>query len=335
MVDTINARLAAVGYPGAPVTTGEYPNPVNSTNFLAKAGPPGQRPGPVQRPLQSVPRQLQQLPGAGGLNTPSASAGLDNTDQAVAFSNTVTLSARTVNETRAQFSYGDLKALPSDPIGRRSASREWPRSGRSRAVRRGASTRCTRSSTISPIRLVRTRCGWAWTSCTTATRSRIRGPIRGAYTFSSLANFLSGVYNNSGFTQTFGTTVDLPDESEPRCLRAGRMEGQPPRDAERRPALRPAVPGNDQHGPEQCLAACGPGVVAVRLAANGGAGQRGTLLRPRAPPRRGERAAVGREHDRPREPAPDQRQPVAHAGRRSDVPEHPERRRVHRRRCST
>src|SRR4029453_7217198 len=31
--------------------------------------------------------------------------------------------------------------------------------------------------------------------------------IRGAYTFSTLPNFLSGTYNNSGFTQTFGTTV--------------------------------------------------------------------------------------------------------------------------------
>ena len=29
---------------------------------------------------------------------------------------------------------------------------------------------------------------------------------RGAYTFSSLPNFLSGTYNNAGFTQTFGTT---------------------------------------------------------------------------------------------------------------------------------
>ena len=32
----INARLAAVGYPGAPVTTGIYPNPVDSTNVLGK-----------------------------------------------------------------------------------------------------------------------------------------------------------------------------------------------------------------------------------------------------------------------------------------------------------
>src|SRR5262249_50706256 len=31
--------------------------------------------------------------------------------------------------------------------------------------------------------------------------------IRGSYTFSSLANFSSGTYNNSGFTQTFNNFV--------------------------------------------------------------------------------------------------------------------------------
>jgi hypothetical protein len=31
--------------------------------------------------------------------------------------------------------------------------------------------------------------------------------IRGSYSFSSLANFLQGIYNTSGFTQTFGNTV--------------------------------------------------------------------------------------------------------------------------------
>ena len=30
--------------------------------------------------------------------------------------------------------------------------------------------------------------------------------VRGSYTFSSLPNFLAGVYNNAGFTQTFGAT---------------------------------------------------------------------------------------------------------------------------------
>src|SRR6185369_12616238 len=31
--------------------------------------------------------------------------------------------------------------------------------------------------------------------------------VRGSYSFSSLPNFLAGVYNNAGFTQTFGDPV--------------------------------------------------------------------------------------------------------------------------------
>ena len=35
--------------------------------------------------------------------------------------------------------------------------------------------------------------------------------MRGSYTFSSLANFLAGTYNNAGFTQTFGATRGVAD----------------------------------------------------------------------------------------------------------------------------
>ena len=45
----------------------------------------------------------QNSRGAGGLSAPSASSALDNLDQTLAFSNTLTLSPRTVLETRAQF----------------------------------------------------------------------------------------------------------------------------------------------------------------------------------------------------------------------------------------
>src|SRR6201999_346055 len=37
--------------------------------------------------------------------------------------------------------------------------------------------------------------------------------IRGSYSFSSLANFLSGTYNNAGFAQTFG--VSDVDQTNP------------------------------------------------------------------------------------------------------------------------
>ena len=55
--------------------------------------------------------------GAGALNAPTVSSGLDNTDQTLAASNILTLSPRTVNETRAQYTHSSLGALPTDPIG--------------------------------------------------------------------------------------------------------------------------------------------------------------------------------------------------------------------------
>jgi hypothetical protein len=206
-VSAINARLAAVGYPGAPVTTGEYPNPVNSTNFLGKVDHQvsGQDQFSVRYSLYRVDSTNSR--GAGGLITPSASAGLDNIDQAVAFGNTRTLSARTVNETRAQFSYGDLKALPTDPIGPAVSIAGVASFG----TLSGSPTRRLNKmfevvdnlSHQAGAHALRVGVDVLYNNDTiTYPRS-----IRGAYTFSTLANFLTGVYNNAGFTQTFGTTV--------------------------------------------------------------------------------------------------------------------------------
>ncbi len=113
----INARLAAVGYPGSPISTGVYPNPVHSVNAMGKVDHQinGNDHFSVRYSLYDV--DSRNARGAGALNAPTASSGLDNRDQTVAFSNTLTLSPRTVNETRAQFAYGDLLALPTDPIG--------------------------------------------------------------------------------------------------------------------------------------------------------------------------------------------------------------------------
>ena len=93
------------------------PNPVDSTNVLAKVDHQvsGRDQFGVRYSLYDVSSENSR--GAGGLNAPSASSGLDNIDQTIAVSNTLTLSARTVLETRAQFAYGDLKAPPTDPIG--------------------------------------------------------------------------------------------------------------------------------------------------------------------------------------------------------------------------
>ena len=116
-VPIINARLAATGYPGSPVTTGIYPNPVHSANILGKID--HQISGSDQLSVRYAAYHVtsDNSRGAGALNAPTASAGLDNIDHAIAFGNTLTISPRTVNETRAQFTYGDLEAPPTDPIG--------------------------------------------------------------------------------------------------------------------------------------------------------------------------------------------------------------------------
>jgi hypothetical protein len=205
-VSAINARLANVGYPGSPVVTGEYPNPVHMVNFLGKVD---HQLG--SRDLLSVRYSLYDVSstnsrGAGGLSAPSASAGLDNIDQTLAFGNTTTISGRTVNELRAQVAFSDLQAPPSDPIG--------PAVGISGIATFGTlSTSPTgRSNTMVQVvdnlshprgaHTLRAGVDFLFN------RDAITFPRadRGAYVFSSLQNFLLGVYNNAGFTQTFAET---------------------------------------------------------------------------------------------------------------------------------
>ena len=205
-VDTINARLSRTGYPGANVSTGPYPNPVHSTHALGKIDHQfnGRDQVGIRYSLYNVTSDNSR--GAGGSNAPSASAGLDNTDQTIAFSNTMTLSPTTVIETRAQVSRGDLKAPPTDPFGPAVSIAGVAMFG----TLSGSPTR--RQNTLYEI--VNNLSHQAGAHALRAgidvlfNDDTINYPrsIRGAYTFSSLANFLSGTYNNSGFTQTFGTT---------------------------------------------------------------------------------------------------------------------------------
>jgi len=204
--DVINARLAATGYPGSPVVTGVYANPVDTSNVLAKVE--HQLAGGDQLSLRYSQYGVSSSNsrGAGGLLAPSASAGLTNTDRAFAVSNTLSLSPRTVNETRAQVVYGDLQAPPTDPIGPSVTIQGVASFG----TLSGSPTR--RVNTMYQVvdnlshqmgaHALRAGVDFVYNDDTiTYPRS-----IRGAYTFASLPAFLSGVYNNAGFTQTFGAT---------------------------------------------------------------------------------------------------------------------------------
>jgi hypothetical protein len=205
-VNAINSRLASVGYPGAAVTTGLYPNPVDSTNALGKLD--HQLSGSDQLGIRYSGYDVtsRNSRGVGGTNTPSAAADLDNVDQSVALSNTLTLSPRTVNETRFQFASGDLKAPPTDPVGPAVSVAGVAAFG----TLSGSPTRRVNRMVEVVDNLSHQAGGHAlrvgMDFLFNSDRITFPRSIRGAYTFSTLANFLTGVYTNSGFTQTFGAT---------------------------------------------------------------------------------------------------------------------------------
>ena len=204
-VAAINARLAQTGYQGQPVTTGIYPNPVHSTNVLGKIDhqPSSADRLSVRYAFYGVASRNAR--GAGTLNAPSGSTGLDNSDHSIAVGNVWTLSPDTVNETRVQLARGDLRAPSTDQVG-------------PQVVIAGVATFGTFSS--SPTRRENTMAQIVNNLSHRTGAHALRAGVdflynddtitflrtfRGSYSFSSLANFLSGNY--SGFSQTFGDPV--------------------------------------------------------------------------------------------------------------------------------
>jgi len=206
-VATINSRLAATGYPGPMISTGVYPNPVHASTVLGKVDHQFNTNDQFSVRYSLYHVNSTNSRGAGGLNAPSASADLDNTDHTIAVSNVLGISSRLVNETRGQFTHSNLKAPPSDPIGPAVSI-----SGVATFGRLSSSPTARLNKLYEIVDNVSYQVG--------AHNFRVGGSflynddvityprsIRGSYSFSLLSNFLSGTYNNSGFTQTFNTSV--------------------------------------------------------------------------------------------------------------------------------
>ncbi len=202
----INTRLASVGYAGAPVSTGLYSNPVHNTNFLAKVDHQFSIDDQFSVRYSLYDVHSRNSRGAGALNAQSASAGLDDTDQTLAASNVLTLSAHTVNETRAQFTRSHLNAEPTDPIGPAvsisGVATFGTLSGSPTGRFNDLYELVDNFSYQSGVHAFRAGIDFLYND----TNITFPRSVRGSYSFSSLANFLNGTYNNSGFTQTFGAT---------------------------------------------------------------------------------------------------------------------------------
>jgi hypothetical protein len=205
-VALINARLVSVGYPGPLISTGQYRNPIHNEDFFSKVDHRFSEKDQFSARYSLYHVESINSRGAGALSAPTASANLFDTDQTIAVSNVWTISPRMVNETRGQFTNSNLAAPPSDPIGPAvsiSGVASFGTLSGSPTARVNQLYELTDSLSIQHgAHAIRFGFDFLYNN-DTITFPRT---IRGSYSFSSLANFLSGTYNSSGFAQTFGVT---------------------------------------------------------------------------------------------------------------------------------
>ncbi|HEV2710662.1 MAG TPA: carboxypeptidase regulatory-like domain-containing protein [Edaphobacter sp.] len=206
-VAAINSHLQSIGYQGPQITTGLYSNPVHTNNFFAKIDHHVNDRDELSLRYSLYEVDSQNSRGVGGLSAVSAAAALHDIDQTIAVSNIFTLSPRTVNETRGQFTRSNLTALPNDATGPAVSisgvasfgKLSYSPTGRLDKLYEVVDNLSHQAGNHS----LRIGADFLFNDLT------ITFPMsnRGSYSFSSLNNFLNGTYNNSGYTQSFGNPI--------------------------------------------------------------------------------------------------------------------------------
>ena len=206
-VAAINRRLQAIGYQGPQITTGTYSNPIHTNNFFAKIDDQINDRDQFSARYSLYEVDSQNSRGVGGLSAVSAAAALHDLDQTIAISNIFTISPRTVNETRGQFTRSNLTSLPNDATGPAVSISGVASFGTLSVSPTGRLDNLYEvvdnlSHQTGPHSF-RFGADFLFNDLT------ITFPMssRGSYSFSSLSNFLSGTYNNQGYTQSFGNPI--------------------------------------------------------------------------------------------------------------------------------
>jgi hypothetical protein len=206
-VTAINSHLQTIGYLGPQITTGLYSNPIHTNNFFAKIDHHVNDRDELSLRYSLYEVDSQNSRGVGGLSAVSAAAALHDIDQTIAVSNIFTISPRTVNETRGQFTRSNLTALPNDATGPAVSISGVASFGTLSASPTGRLDNLyevvDNLSHQTGNHSLRVGADFLFNDLT------ITFPMsnRGSYSFSSLSNFLNGTYNNSGYTQSFGNPI--------------------------------------------------------------------------------------------------------------------------------
>ena len=201
-VAAINNRLDRAGFPGPRVETGLVPSGFDSSNLFARIDHRLNDNNQFAARYSFYDIAAINSRTVGGLNSVSRGTGLDNRDHAIALSNVTTLSTRSVNEARFQYTRSRLAAPVNDETG---------------PAVNIAGVASFGTATFSP--LARDIALYEAVDNITVERGRhsikagadflynrvdifFPGAFQGVYTFTSLDNFLAGAYGS--FQQAFG-----------------------------------------------------------------------------------------------------------------------------------
>jgi len=203
-VIAINRILDQFNYAGPRITTGLVPAGYTTSNFFVR----GDHRLNLMNTL-AVRYSLYDIDGlntrgVGGLNAVSRGTGLANRDQTVALTETATLSMRTINDLRFQYTRSRLSAPVNDQIG--------PAITISGIANLGTSTSSPTARDLDLYELAdnftTVRGAHALKVGADFLYNRVNitfpGALQGAYTFSSLANLQTRTYIT--FQQAFGQT---------------------------------------------------------------------------------------------------------------------------------
>jgi hypothetical protein len=206
-VSSINRRLDAVGYRGLGIETGTVPANFDTTNAFARLDHQinGRNQLNAHYSLYHITAVNSRT--VGGLNAVSRGSALKDTDQTAQVSNVTTVSSRTLNEARFQFTHSRLGAPINDSIG--------PAVSISGVANFGTATVSPLARDIDLFEVVdnvSTRRGMhSLKGGVDFLYNRVDiifpGAVQGVYNFTSLNNFLSGTYLN--FQQAFGVASQL------------------------------------------------------------------------------------------------------------------------------
>jgi hypothetical protein len=201
-VAAVNARLDRIGYSGSRISTGVVPTGFDTTNFLFRVDHRVNESHQLTARYNLYDITSSNARNVGGLNAVSRGTALADRDQTIAAALVSTLSPRTLNEARFQYTRSRLVAPVNDEAG--------PAVNISGVANLGTATFSPTARDLDTYELVdnvtNARGAHSLKGGADFLLDRVNitfpGALQGVYTFSSLANFQAGRY--ATFQQAFG-----------------------------------------------------------------------------------------------------------------------------------